>query len=244
MKEMKTQFIPRFHAITELFKEVQKEHAAYIVNLSSRQKELAHAQRMLIAQLKLEAAANPVADTPEFKNQMETFLKGCQDFETSAKNFRLLFGQQIDDTNFALGSMSTLWGGYIENLGVNYISAFLRKEKQAHTFIHKYTRHYGKNKGFEMDLLALSDTHAFVLEVKNQLKPEGVMQVRSTIQKMDEHLPEYKHLIKQPILVCMQVDENEVDPAKIDGIWILRYKGFDREKPKNSFEWLAGMNDV
>lgn len=39
-------------------------HSAHIVTIGEKQKEIRHIQRMLVAQLKLEATSNPIADTP------------------------------------------------------------------------------------------------------------------------------------------------------------------------------------
>lgn len=235
---MTEQFVPQLNEFTELLKEMRNAHAAHIVTLSAMQKDLQQNQKIMIAGLRLESEGNPIAEATIPRKTIEQFMEDCHTFEEKMKVFRTIFQKQIDDTNIALGGISGLWGGYIENIGVQYMLNSLRKDFGVHTWFQKFKRYWHKSRNVEIDLLALSDTHAYIIEVKNQLKPEGFSQILTILDKMEEHLPEYNHLIKQPIMMCMHVDEHIMKTAVLGGVWILRYKGFDRDKPQDSFEWL------
>ncbi len=238
MKEITEQFIPQLNEFSERLKEMRSAHAEHIVTLGGMQKELQQNQKIMIAGLRLEAEGNPIAEATIPRQTIEQFMADCATFEGEVKKLRTIFQQHIDDANIALGGISGLWGGYIENIGVQYMLNSLRKDYGVHTWYQKFKRYWHKSRNVEIDLLALSDTHAYIIEVKNQLKPEGFAQMLTIIDKMEEHLPEYNHLIKQPVMMCMHVDEHIVNTAVTGGIWILRYKGFDRNKPQNSFEWV------
>lgn len=235
---MTEQFLPELSLLSEKIKEANRAHAEHIVTLGAMQKELLQDQKIMLAQLRLEAEANPVGAEPAFRKKTEEFMEACEDFENAMKAFRKSFQQQIDDTNFALGSISNLWGGYIENIGVQYMLNSLRKDHGVHTWFQKFKRYWHKSRNVEIDLLALSDTHAYIIEVKNQLKSETFTQVLTVLDKINEKVPEYKDLIKQPVIVCMHAEEKLVKAVVNSNVWILRYKGFDRNAPQDSFEWL------
>ena len=236
MTEMQEAFIPQLNEFTELLKSVHGIHAAYIKELAAWQKEIREEHAML-------------ADTGLLPNDagsaaLQLYKERHADFEKSMKAFRTIFQQQIDDTNIMLGRISGHWGGYIESIGVQYMLNMLRKEHGVHTYIEKFKRLWGKTKNVEIDLLATSDTHLYIGEVKNQLKPETFSQMLIIMEKIKEKLPEYSHLKIQPIFFCMHAEERIVNATMSGGLWILRYKGFDRENPQQSFEWLRREDTV
>ena len=158
--------------------------------------------------------------------------------ENQAKTFGAIFQNAIDDTNFQLGMLGTHWGGYLEQIGVQFMLNTLRADYGVHTSFQKFKRFWHKTRNVEIDLLALNDTTAYVVEVKNQLKETSFIQMLATLDKIKEKVPEYAHLKIQPVFVCIHAEEPIIKTATMSNLWIVRYKGFDRDRPIDSFEWM------
>jgi hypothetical protein len=231
-------FTNRLGAFIELLKDTQKRHAEYTLRLGEWQKNMLdeNSRMQRLAAVKLEL--NEVSDYDQQQEFFQQQIEDAKEFEKAAKAFRTIFQRHIDDTNFQLGMYSSHWGGYIEGLGVQYMLNTLRKEHGVHTSFQKFKRYWHKSKNVEIDLLAVSDTHAYIVEVKNQLKEETFVQMLKILDKIKEKVPEYAHLKMRPVFVCMHAEEKIIRTATMGGLWILRYKGFDRDSPIDSFEWL------
>jgi len=234
MKEMQEKFIPRLNRFSELLKETYSFHIENILRLDAVQKDLLAAKNRLQDQEQLTAV---LPDTSVAK-----YLAECSDFEKSIKAWQTLFHKHITDTNLQLGLLSSHWGGYIEHIGVQFMLGTLKREYKVHTTFQKFKRWWHKSRNVEIDLLAISDTHAYVVEVKNQLKEETFKQMLVILEKIKEKVPEYEHLIIQPVFICVHADSAVVNTGKMSGLWIVRYKGFDRENPVDEFEWLRKDN--
>jgi hypothetical protein len=228
-------FLSRLGAFIELLKDTQKIHMEHILRLGEWQKELLdeNTRMQKMAAVKMELSQAP-AEQEFFRQQIE----GAKQFDKAARAFRTVFQEHIDDTNFQLGMYSTHWGGYIEGLGVQYMLTTLRRDHGVHTSFQKFKRFWHKSKNVEIDLLAISDTHAYIVEVKNQLKDETFIQMLKILDKIKEKVPEYAHLKLRPVFVCMHAEDQIVRTTTMSGLWIVRYKGFDRDSPIDSFEWL------
>ncbi len=234
---MTEDFVPRLNQFTELLKAAYQLHAKQIKQLGTWQTQLLGENEKLREQLKKQyddqhyknaAAANTVAK----------HLSATDTFKEKAAEVRTVFQQLVQQANEQLGSFSSHWGSYIENLGVQYMLALLKKEYQVHTTIQKFKRWWHKSRNVEIDLLAVSDTHAYVVEVKNQLKEETFKQMLTMLEKIREKVPEYAHLQIQPVFICVHAEEAIINTTVMSGVWIIRYRGFDTDDPKDEFEWL------
>ncbi|TKC57612.1 hypothetical protein FBD94_20245 [Pedobacter hiemivivus] len=238
MEETNNIFPAKLNAFTELLKSTQKSHVTHLLQMVDWQKSLKNTHQTLLKLLNQPDIPTALADNKELQNLIPDYKQEVLDFEESAKAFRVLFNQHINDTNYQLGMFSSHWGSYIESLGVQYMLNYLRKHHGVHTSFQKYKRFWHKTRNVEIDLLALSDTHAYVIEVKTQLKPETFTQLQKIIDKLGAQVPEYAQLQLQPVIVCVHADESTLASAALKGIWVVRYKGFDRPNAIDGFEWL------
>ena len=231
-------FITRLSAFMEMLKDTHKVHVEHIVRLGEWQKKLMDENTQIQKQAAIELELSKMPGYPQPVEFFQQQIEDAREFEKAAKAFRTIFQQHIDDTNFQLGMYSTHWGGYIEALGVQYMLTTLRRDHGVHTSFQKFKRFWHKSKNVEIDLLAISDTHAYIVEVKNQLKEDTFIQMLKILDKIKEKVPEYAHLQLRPVFVCIHAEEQIVRSATLGGVWIVRYTGFDRESPIDSFEWL------
>jgi hypothetical protein len=238
-EEINERFVPFVNRFIELFKEARQMHATHIIQIKYWQKELKRDNDLLIDQLitGIEEEAY-IADREALLKKMLDNLTYCEDFKKYADSFRGIFKKYIDDLNIGLGTLSNHWGGYIETLGVQYMLNTLRKDFGIHTSFQKFERFWDKNKKVEIDLLALSDTHAYVVEVKSHLREDTFTQMLYILDKIYNKIPEYKHLKIQPVFVCMYADEAIVHSTTLSGLWIVRYNEFAPDNPLRNFEWL------
>ncbi|MFM2224170.1 MAG: hypothetical protein RJA07_372 [Bacteroidota bacterium] len=239
MENMTENFIPKLNAFTELLKEVNQQQINHAKELSNWLKDLKIECDLMKKQLELQVVLNPdIANTPQFQALNNEYINHCKEFEKHIAAFRVIFQNSIDDTNFQLGMLGTHWGGYIEQIGVQFMLNTLRSEHGVHTSFQKFKRYWNKSRNVEIDLLALSDTTAYVVEVKNQLKDTSFMQMLKILDKLKEKVPECANLKIQPVFVCVHAEEQIIRAGVMANIWIVRYKGFDRTYPMDSFEWL------
>lgn len=237
MNLMKESFIPRLNEFTELLKAAHALHADNIKRLGAWQKELYDENEKLRQQLKSQYAEHQYRN-PAGTNAIAKQLSYTNSFKEASKEGREYFQQLLQDTNEQLGSFSSHWGSYIEALGVQFMLGELKRDHQVHTTIQKFKRWWHKSRNVEIDLLALSDTHAYIVEVKNQLKEDTFKQMLTVLEKIREKVPEYAHLQMQPVFVCVHAEEKMINTTTMSGVWIIRYKGFDPIDPQHEFEWL------
>ncbi len=235
MEEMQSHFIPRLNEFSELMRTVNRLHGKHIVETGEQIKQLKHQFEMNAKEIYLN---HPVGDNKELKEEYQLFLQKTKELQDHFKAFRVIFQNHVNDTNFQLGMFSTFWGSYIEQKGVEYMLQSLRRDYQVHTWYQKFKKYWHKSRNFEIDLLALSDTHAYLIEVKNQLKKEVIHQVLTNLEKLREQAPEYNHLQKQVIIMCCHAEDDVVNTLVWGNIWIMRYTGFDTNKTEESWEWI------
>jgi hypothetical protein len=239
---MREIFIPQLNEFTELQKQTHKVHVEYIMSLSKWQNNLLEQNQKLKERWKTMTKPALVNDK-EYKAFIDEQLAICNIFAQEIKKLRVVFGDHIEDTNFMLGKISNHWGGYVESIGVRYLVDYLRKQYGTHTFFEKFRRYWHKSRNVEIDLLATSETHVYIVEAKSQLKIEHLAKFQKMLDKFKENVPQYGHLIPQPILFCIHTSDEVLAEAKAQDWWILRYKDFDRENPSKSFEWLSGQDN-
>jgi hypothetical protein len=233
---MQTPFIKKLNELIELHKIATKSHIEFV-------KELSTIFNDIRAEIKLSLQS---FQTKEPKQKLDLnndalpeHIKTYLEFKEINKNYQKDFGQLIDQTNTVLGAISNHWGSYLEDLAVKRCIVYLKQDWQVHTCYQKYNKTWGKNKQVELDMIALSDTHIYITEVKNQLNDNALYSILKNIDKINEHLEEFAHLKKQLIVICLYADEATVEKLRIAGVWILRYMGFDTENPVHDFEVIS-----
>jgi len=239
MEEMYKTFIPNLNEFSKMFKEIQSLHVKHIVDLSEQQKFIREDLKDLRKDLEIESKKQQLNDVNI--EQTPKYIEIENKIQTSEKHiaaFRQIYQQYIKDTNTLLGRVSNHWGGYIEQVGVEFILNILRNDYGVHTWYQKYKKYWHKSKNVELDLVAFNDTHVYIIEVKNILKPEAIKQVLTSLDKIKEHVPELNHLIKQPVILCLHADEELLRMFTLANIWVMKYAGFEDENPGNDWIWL------
>ena len=231
-------FVPRINRFIELFKDASYMQGQQIMRLRNWQAELKKENNLLIAQLRTGIKEARIAKEELIYRDMLDILKYCEDFEKNAKPIRDTFQKYINDLNYGLGTLSSHWGGYVEKLGVQFMLNTLRKDFGIHTSFQKFERFWDNKETVEIDLLAISDTHAYVVEVKSHLREDTFIQMLYILDKIRNKIPEYNHLKIQPVFVCIYAEEAIVRSTLLSGLWIVRFDNFNPDKPQKNFEWL------
>lgn len=220
-----------------LLKQATKIQAEHIVTLGKQHQELWASQK----ELKNENKNSSNIDALKAE-QWNTFLEQCTVFENQMKVAKNYFQEHIKLSNAELGSFSNMWGSYIEQLAVLHFMNVLRTELEVDTYMQKVKRFWGKNKNVEVDILALNKDTAFLIEVKNQLKPEHLNQVLTTCEKIEEFFPELKSFKLQPIIMCINFDESIVEDYINKNIWVMQYIESTNNKVKPDWVWRYKEN--
>lgn len=237
-EEMNELFIPRMNRFIELFSNASKMHAEHVRRLQYWQRELNKENKQMIGELQHGMSEAHMADEKSIYEKMQDYLAYCNDFEEYAKSLRGIFQEYINDCNHGLGTLGNHWGRYVELLGVQYMLHKLRKYCGIHTSYQKFERVWEDKEQVEIDLLAVSDTHVYVVEVKSHLKEDTFIQMLYILDKIRNKIPEYSHLKIQPVFVCTYADEDIIHTTTLSGLWIVRYNNFNPDRPQKNFEWL------
>lgn len=237
MKAMKEDFVPRLNEFTELMKEAYALHADNIKRLGNWQKEIYDENQKLREELKQLHQVHQYKNSAG-ANSIAKQLSLTAAFKEAARESRTAFQEMVEISNKHLGGLSSHWGSFLETFAVQYLLNTLKREYGVHTTFQKFKRWWHKSRNVELDLLAISDTHAYVAEVKNQLKEDTFKQMLTSLEKIKEKIPEYAHLKLQPVFVCVHAEEAVVKTTTMSGVWIIRYCGLDQENGKEEFEWL------
>ena len=233
---------PKFDAYLNRFstqlKEMTADHVKYIRKLSEWQFELRKSTKELLHEIQVGVKKLELNDQEDKIPTLLSYGAITIQLEKSQKTYQTIFQQHIDETNKIFGSYSSHWGSYIERVGVEAALVFLKKDVEINTSLQKFTRNLNKVR-VTIDLIATSETHCFIVDVKNQLKVEHFHAIDKNLYKLRQIAPEFHHLVFQPILVCFHADPFMIDYiSENKEVWILRYHGFDKENPKNAFSWL------
>jgi hypothetical protein len=229
MQQEEENFIPALQNFTQLVKQARQEHAHFLTDFIKK----LHNLKELIKEEEEQTLQN--IDTGDTALQTKCrlafveFLKTRHDFRGQFKNF-------IDDTNFMLGKFTNHWGGYIEQMGVVYMLNLLRKEYSTNQSYEKYRKHWGVNGNIELDLVALNKTTMYIVEIKNQLKAEVIIQIINNINKIKENCPEFAAYKIQPIVMCVEIDEHLFNTITCAGIWIYKYNASNGAKSNKSWD--------
>lgn len=222
-----------------LLKQATKIQAEHIVTLSKKHQELWASQKELRSE-------NRELSTEELEldQQWNTFLEQCTVFENQMKVAKNYFQEHIKLSNVELGSFSNMWGSYIEQLAVLHFMNVLRTELEVDTYMQKLKRYWGKNRNVEVDILATNKDTAFLIEVKNQLKPEHIKQILTTCDKIEEFFPELNKFKLQPIIMCINCDDEVIEEYKNKTIWVMQYIENTDNNVKPDWVWRYKENLV
>lgn len=236
---------PKFDAYLNRFntrlKEMTATHVSYIRKMNEWERALRASTQDILHQIQVGVKRLELNDDSDKIQSLLTYGALGIQLEKSEQAFHKIFQQHIDETNKVFGAFSSHWGSYIESVGVIHVLNYLQKHREVHTSCQQFNRKKDKQR-VSIDLLALSDTYCFVIDVKNQLKVEHLDSLDKNVSKLRAIAPEYHHLVMQPVLVCFHADPFMINYLAKDNqsTWILRYHGFDKENPHNGFSWLYG----
>lgn len=235
---------PKFDAYLNRFnthlKEMTAQHVKYIRRMGEWQQSLRVATQDFLHQIQVGVKHLELQDQQDKIATLLTYGAIGLQLEKSQKVFEGIFKQHIEQTNQLFGSYSSHWGGYIESVGVAQTLQYLRKHHEVHTSLERFSRKQFKER-VTIDLIALSERHCFVVDVKNQLKVEHLVALEKNLQKLRSLAPEYHSLIMQPVMVCFHADPVMIAYVSAHPtVWVLRYHGFEQEHPQNRFSWLHG----
>jgi hypothetical protein len=232
-------YTEKLNEFSELLKEVSAYHEEHNRQMSQQHGILVNYHNHVVAQAEITAGE-------EIKENLalQAFTETCFAFEKQMIATHAMFKIILKDTNAVLGSYSNQWGSHLEQVAVSFFLEHLRSEFGVHTWFQKFKRYWHKSKNVELDLLAHNDQVAYIVEVKNQLKIEHLLQIDQMKLKLDEHAPEFKHLKKQFIMMCLHCEPQMMDQFD-DDIWIMKYREpTDNESAAKSWEWVKRIEQI
>ena len=82
-----------------------------------------------------------------------------------------------------------------------------------------------------------------MIEVKNQLKPEHLKQVLTTCEKIEAFFPELKSFKLQPIIMCINSDDEIIEEFSNKKIWVMQYVENSENTTKSNWIWRYKEKD-
>lgn len=178
--------------------------------------ELAYESRL--TEIKLKQLAEGLE---EFKDEMRAFKDGMRAFKDEMRTFK-------DEMNKRWGELARKMGTLVEDIFLPSIDLAIEKYfgvKVEHLMPRRRVKR-DRRILVEVDILALAEDLAFVVEVKaSPDRPEYVDDFLERLARLSEYLPEIRGKKLVPVYAALAMAENTVDLLTEKGIYAMVVRG-------------------
>jgi hypothetical protein len=130
--------------------------------------------------------------------------------------------RQLKELGKQIGGLGQKFGGFTEGMAFPSMSKILT-EKFGMDVVATRVKSRKAALPLELDVLAYSNSgqnQAYVVEVKSHLRPEGLEQIKKTLQQFPESFPEHKDKALYGILAVVDAPEDLRQQALNEGIYM------------------------
>jgi chromosome segregation ATPase len=215
-----------------------KSTAEKVSELEKAMMELVYQSRL--TEMRLKQLAEEMIDfkdeMKEFKDEMKEFKDEMKEFKDEMKEFKDEMKEFKDEMRASKKEMDKKWGELAKKMGTLIEDIFIPSldltiEKYFNVTPHdvmprRKVRKNGKSKTMEIDILALADNQAFVVEVKaspNRL--EYVYDFIEKIKTIPDFIPEIKNYKVIPIYAALDMEERTISLLTKNNIYAMILRG-------------------
>lgn len=169
----------------------------------------------------------------DFKDDTKSYQDTVQGFVDGVKSYKDFVTEQIRSMNKQWGDLANKMGTIIEDIiapGVRPVCAKYFKEEVYDIFTRIRRKRKDPFKQGEIDIVALSDNYAFVVEVKSYPSRYDVDKCLKNLETFKDLFPEWAAPERKPIPILggIYFDNNDLQSyAKQKGVLLLTYREWE-----------------
>ncbi len=127
--------------------------------------------------------------------------------------------------NQAVNNLSSRWGRFVENLVAPAVLRLFQSRGIAVQEVYQRVRSARGNRNLEVDILAVDDDVAVIVEVKSRLTQENIRQCLQTLEQFKSAFPHYTNYRLYGAVAAIEID-GEVDIyAYNQGLFVIQQAG-------------------
>ncbi len=127
--------------------------------------------------------------------------------------------------NQAVNNLSSRWGRFVENLVAPAVLRLFQSRGIAVQEVYQRVRSARGNRNLEVDILAVDDDVAVIVEVKSRLTQENIRQCLQTLEQFKSAFPHYANYRLYGAVAAIEID-GEVDIyAYNQGLFVIQQAG-------------------
>ena len=127
--------------------------------------------------------------------------------------------------NQAVNSLSSRWGRFVENLVAPAVLRLFQNRDIAVQEIYQRVRSARGNRNLEVDILAVDDDVAVVVEVKSRLTQNDIRQVLNTLSQFKTAFPHYANYQIYGAVAAIEIDRDVDIYAYNQGLFVIVQSG-------------------
>ncbi len=164
----------------------------------------------------------------DFKDEMKDFKEEMKDFKEEMREYKEESRQTIKDMKKAWGELANKLGTLVEDIIIPGVNPVIKKYFNDEPYmIAPHLKKFIKAQGLrgEFDLVLLSETTIYLVEAKATPNKEKILALKEeTTQRFRQLFPEYDSLKLVPILAALRFEEDLIEFASKENIYLLAYR--------------------
>ena len=127
--------------------------------------------------------------------------------------------------NQAVNNLSSRWGRFVENIVAPAILRLFQDRGLAVQEVYQRVRSARANRNLEVDILAVDDDVAVVVEVKSRLTQNDIRQVLNTLSQFKTAFPHYASYQIYGAVAAIEIDRDVDAYAYNQGLFVIVQSG-------------------
>ncbi|MCS6812662.1 MAG: DUF3782 domain-containing protein [Cyanobacteria bacterium] len=127
--------------------------------------------------------------------------------------------------NQAVNNLSSRWGRFVENLVAPAVLRLFQSRGIAVQEVYQRVRSVRGNRNLEIDILAVDDDVAVIVEVKSRLTQDSVQQCLQTLEQFKAAFPHYATYRIYGAVAAIEIDGDVDTYAYNQGLFVIQQSG-------------------
>jgi hypothetical protein len=131
----------------------------------------------------------------------------------------------VAQTNQAVNALTSRWGRFVENLVAPAVLRLFQSRRIEVQEVYQRVRSARGGRNLEVDILAVNDDVAVVIEVKSRLTQTNMRQVLSTLDQFKSAFPHYANYSIYGAVAAIEIDGDVDTYAENQGLFVIQQSG-------------------
>ncbi len=167
----------------------------------------------------------------DFKDEMKDFKDEMKDFKDGTEDFRAEMREDRREMNRQWGALSNKMGTVVEDIIAPAVGPAVRKyfqEEVLDIMANRRKRDKQKRLRGEFDVIAVSETSVYIVDTKVSPDKQKLLDFKNkVIPRFRKLFPEYGKLQLVPIFASLRFEEDMIQLATKEKVYLLAYREWD-----------------